>query len=235
MRNSEGFTLVEMAMVLVIVGLLLGGLLAPLRAQLEQRRTSETKQGLEEIKEALFGYAISQTPPHLPCPDKTTVAGVGTANDGIEDFAATGLCVVAEGNIPWVTLGVAQSDSWGNNFHYRVSPAFSGRPLAATPTLASVGTLSVCSDTPCVTPLATGLPAVILSYGNNGWGAINRNGVALAAPTSANELANTDANDDFVSTIPSEVGSTNGEFDDLVSWLSPNILFSRLVAAGKLP
>jgi len=25
------------------------------------------------------------------------------------------------------------------------------------------------------------------------------------------------------------------EFDDLVTWISPNILYSRLIAAGRLP
>jgi prepilin-type N-terminal cleavage/methylation domain-containing protein len=42
--NRAGFTLVEMAIVLVIVGLLLGGLLMPLSAQIEQRRIGETQK-----------------------------------------------------------------------------------------------------------------------------------------------------------------------------------------------
>ena len=55
--HSGGFTLVEIAIVLVIVGLLIGGLLTPLAAQLEQRRGSETQKALDEAKEALFGFA----------------------------------------------------------------------------------------------------------------------------------------------------------------------------------
>jgi hypothetical protein len=31
------------------------------------------------------------------------------------------------------------------------------------------------------------------------------------------------------------VGSTAGEFDDVVTWISKYALFSRMVAAGKLP
>ena len=39
----------------------------------------------------------------------------------------------------------------------------------------------------------------------------------------------------FVSHIPTASSATNGEFDDIVIWLSPNILFGKMVAAGKLP
>ncbi|HLD09715.1 MAG TPA: prepilin-type N-terminal cleavage/methylation domain-containing protein, partial [Methylophilaceae bacterium] len=55
---SNGFTLVEMAVVLVIVGLLLAGLLMPLSAQLDQRNTTDTQKALAEIQQALIGYAI---------------------------------------------------------------------------------------------------------------------------------------------------------------------------------
>lgn len=236
MRPINGFTLVEMAIVLVIVGLLLGGLLMPLSAQVEQRRISETQKALDEIKEALMGYAANQLPPHLPCPDKTGGGGAGTANDGLEDFtAATGSCVVTEGNIPWATLGVADVDGWGNRIHYRVDATFSNRSPLVTFSLASAGTLRVCQTAACATIVANTLPAVILSYGKNGYGAINAAGGANPAPTSADELANTDLTTDFVSHPQSAPGSPAGEFDDIVTWLSPNILFNRMVAAGRLP
>lgn len=228
--SAAGFTLVEMAIVLVIVGLLLGGLLMPLSAQMDQRKNSETQRTLDEIKEALIGYAANPIPPHLPCPDKTGGGGAGTANDGLEDVtSATGLCVVTEGNIPWATLGVADVDGWGNRIHYSVTALFSNRPPAATFTLASTGTLRVCMTSACATTTATALPAIILSYGKNGFGAINSAGAANPAPTSADELENTDLNASFVSHTPSAT------FDDLVTWVSPNILFNRMVAAGKLP
>lgn len=232
-KNSTGFTLVEMAIVLVIVGLLLGGLLMPLSAQVEQRRISETQKTLDEIKEALIGFAISKG--YLPCPDKTGVGGAGTANDGQEDVAATGACVNQEGNIPWATLGVADVDGWGNRIHYRVDATFSNRSPLATFSLASAGTLCVGQATACTTIVASALPAVILSYGKNGFGAINSSGNTNPAPTSADELENTNVNVNFVSRIPSPAGSPAGEFDDIVTWLSPNILFSRMISAQKLP
>ena len=73
MRIVRGFTLVEVAIVLVVVGLLLAGLLVPLGVQRDVRDYAATRADLSEYKEALVGYALSQTPPYLPCPD--TVGG----------------------------------------------------------------------------------------------------------------------------------------------------------------
>lgn len=238
MKSSSGFTLIEMAIVLVIIGLLLGGLLMPLSTQMEQKNIGESQKAIEEIKEALIGYAASQTPPHLPCPDKNGGGGAGTANDGLEDFtAATGVCVTQEGNIPWATLGVADRDAWGNRIRYRVDPVFSARLPAATFTLASSGTISVTCPLPTCNPATTSgnLPALILSHGRNGLGAVNSAGLINPAPTSVDELENTNTNASFVLRTPSPPGSVAGEFDDIASFLSPAIMFNRLVSAAKLP
>ena len=125
MKSCRGFSLIEMAFVLVIITLLLGGLLVPFATQVEQRRIAETQKAMEEIKEALIGYALSHnststsTPiqPYLPCPD--------TNNDGLEDRNGAGACAGNEGNLPWATLGVGNQDAWGNRFQYRVSATFS--------------------------------------------------------------------------------------------------------------
>ena len=65
-RPRAGFTLVEMAVVLVIVGLMLGGMLIPITAQMDQRNYSETRQRMNDIREALIGYGLAHG--HLPCP-----------------------------------------------------------------------------------------------------------------------------------------------------------------------
>lgn len=259
MNKKNGFTIVEMAIVLLIIGLLLGGLMMPLTAQIRERRMNETQKALDEIREALIGYAASQTPPHLPCPDKTTAAGVGTANDGQEDVTAAGPCVTQEGNIPWVTLGTSHEDSWGRNFHYSVAAVYSNR---VTPfTLASAGTLSVCQSgqlpaaltcNPANTIIAANLPAVILSYGINGRGAITNTGTLIpAAPAplpsppappavNSDEYENTQTfplSNIFVMHPPALPNSPapGGEFDDQVIWLSSTLLNSRMISAQKLP
>lgn len=95
--------------------------------------------------------------------------------------------------------------------------------------------LRVCDQTPCaaITSVANQIPVVILSHGANGFGAINSGGAANQAATSSDELENSDSNDDFVSHTPTPAGAN--EFDDLVIWLSPNILYNRMIAAGRLP
>jgi len=246
-----GFSLVEMAISLVVLTLLIGGLLIPLATQTEQRQYKETQRVMNEINEALIGYALAQTPPHLPCPDKTTAAGVGTANDGLEDFdASTGQCVAREGNVPWATLGVASADPWGNRFRYLVTPGFSNRP-PATPvmSLASVGDIRVCSVASALvtcapgTALASSVPAVVISHGKNGLGAVNSiTNAPNPNPGSNDELENINvpvaldtSATNVVSHVISALGSPAGEFDDIVTWLPTSILFARLVSASKLP
>jgi prepilin-type N-terminal cleavage/methylation domain-containing protein len=63
MKSQRGFTLIEMAIVLVIITILIGGLAMPLSAQIQARRIAETRQVLEEAREAIIGYAMSNTTP----------------------------------------------------------------------------------------------------------------------------------------------------------------------------
>ena len=237
-KRSTGFTLFEIAIGMFIISLAVGTLLAPLATQVEQRQVGETQKALIQTREALIGFAVANK--YLPCPDKTTAAGAGTANDGIEDvIAATGQCVVTEGNVPWVTLSTRPTDPWNNRFRYKVTGVFAQRSPAATFNLASPGGLTVTCPAPGCSPassLTSNAPVVILSHGKNGYGAINAiTGAANAAPTSADELGNTDGNLIFVSRTRSGVNSGAGEFDDLVDWISPYVLFNRMVTAGSLP
>ncbi|WP_284155349.1 type II secretion system protein [Sulfuricystis multivorans] len=209
-----GFTLTEMAVVLVIVALLIGGMILPLSTQMDLRNVAETRKQLSDIVEALYGFAASHPAsdgrPYLPCPD--------TDGDGIENRSG-GSCANQEGKLPWSTLGLGRQDAWGNPFRYRVTASFSNSMTGFT--LLTGGDMRVCTTGACIATLGTQLPAVILSTGKNG----------LATPTDADELANLDGNTDFVMH-----DSTNAtSFDDQVVWLPPTILFNRMVTAGRLP
>ena len=65
----KGFTLLEMAVVLIIIGFVIGALLTPLGAQRDLKDYSESKARLEQIRDALYGYAIING--KLPCPTTT--------------------------------------------------------------------------------------------------------------------------------------------------------------------
>ena len=254
---SPGFTLIEMAIVLMIVGLLLGGLLVPLSAQMDQRNNSDTQKALSEIKEALIGYALANG--RLPCPAAPNTTGVESPIGG-------GACTnFYNGFVPAATLGLAGTDSagyaldaWGNRIRYAVTswnsstsstpPAPVNLPDVFTTAngMSAVGissllptSLLVCSSATGITASAcgsgtaltsSGVPAVIFSTGKNG--AQGSAGIDEAA-----NLDGTNANNNqtFVSHLPTGSGATGGYFDDIVIWISPNVLVNRMVAAGKLP
>lgn len=232
--NEQGFSLIELAIVLIIVSLLLGGMMISLSAQYDQRNYNDTQKQMSEIIEALTGYAASHSAtdgkPYLPCPD-------GNDDDGKENRAANpGACTSQEGRIPWADLGVGQQDAWNNRFRYRVAAAYSNSANGFTLSSVTTNSLQVCPSSACTTQLTSVDPklapaVIIVSHGKNGLGAFNNSGGQNVAPTSPDESANTDNDENFVSRAFSNVAGS--EFDDIVSWLSPNILFARMVSAGR--
>ena len=82
------------------------------------------------------------------------------------------------------------------------------------------------------------IPVVVLSHGKNGYGATLDNGTALGNPSATNTDEQTNFNaagTSFVAKDQSARTTGSGEFDDIVVWISANTLFSKMVAAGKLP
>jgi len=73
-------------------------------------------------------------------------------------------------------------------------------------------------------------PAIVYSTGRNG--GYGGTGIDELANPNRNSLNNDRV---FISHMPTPSAAANGEFDDIVIWLSPNTLFNRMVTAGKLP
>lgn len=238
MNRQQGFSLIELAIVLVIVTLLVGGLAMPLSAQIQARRIAETKKIMEEAREAIFGYAMTHTVDHdgsaltlrrptLPCPD--------TDGDGRENLTGTA-CTSDSGFFPWVDLGTATQDAWGNRLAYALDPDYGNRGPGNTFNNGGTGDKQICDTSvgSCnVGNVAAAVPVVLVSYGPNGWGARNVNGSTLQPPTSTDELENfsTSAGLDplsYISRPPSGADSPAGEFDDLVVWISSPVLISRV-------
>jgi len=249
LKKMCGFTLIEMAVVIAVIALLLSSILVPLATQVEERRIADTRRMLDDAREALLGFLIANG--RLPCPASPT-------SNGVESPAGGGNCTnFYNGFLPAATLGLTPTDAqgflvdpWGNRVRYAVTnwpvvppvPAFttangiSARflvgPLLPDLQVCSTG-LGVTGTPPsCAagTALTTSAPAVLYSTGPNG----------QTGGSSPDELENPNpnsANNDrlFVSRAPGSVGATAGAFDDIVTWLSPNVVYSRMVAAGKLP
>lgn len=233
-RPEPGFTLVELTIVLVIVALLIGGMLLPLSTQKDIQNTSETQRLLAEIKDALLGFAVANG--RLPRPARSLADGAENPAPCADDSACTGY-------LPWTTLGVKKTDAWNKMIRYSATPAYANAPFALT-TVGSkkvqtrsgdgvasylIGGSGACSlASPCA-------PAVVYSAGKSNWG-VAEDGTAFPDESANNsdEDANANASAVFFARAASTVAS-GGEFDDLVSWISPNILLSRMISAGRLP
>ena len=231
--GMEGFSLVEMAVVMVIVGLMIGGLLTPLSVQLEQRKVADTRKTLDEAREALLGFALRNG--YFPCP-------AVSATNGLEDRSGADCSGGRrQGLVPWATLGVARLDAWDRVLHYSVSPAYaSSSELFGLTTRRdiTIGTRDPRGNLVGASALGD-IPAVLLSHGRNGAGAVSALGVPVANTSVSNQDERTNAGAAgiaFVTRLTDDnPNAPGGEFDDMVVWISPNVLFNRMVAAGVLP
>jgi prepilin-type N-terminal cleavage/methylation domain-containing protein len=100
----RGFTLIEVAISMVILGLVLTGLVVSLTQQLQQRRLLDTRTTLAQANDALIAFVTANA--RLPCP-----AIVGS--NGLEATSAPGTCTAVAGFLPAVTLGLPNLDGNG--------------------------------------------------------------------------------------------------------------------------
>ena len=269
-NNQSGFTLIEIAIVLVIVTVLLGYTVAMFPIQQELKQYRQANDEMDEIIEALIGFA--QVNGRLPCPSTTASA------NGLEDRAdviinTTGAvgadgepdsCVAYFGFLPSGTLGMngrttttgVLQDPWGTGYAYAVSDVDASgdgiidfvvangirdEGLAAYIPGANPPDLFVCDDSTSIgnhtdcTPASLGnqvagnLAAVIVSLGKS-------NSLTVSSNIQRENFDDFDdgTNDKvYVSTSRSDVDGS--EFDDVVRWISPNLLFSKMIEADQLP
>jgi len=246
--KQSGFTLAEIAIVLVIVGIMLAGGLGAFKAQSDAQRSNEGRSQLAEIKESLLGFAVQNG--YLPCPANPALTTY------LEDRAANGSCNRAQGTMPGATLGLAKStDPYGQAFIYRVTSDFadngppsvpaavtdSNQTLAGCPAgsiapvgmsfmLCSRGDIDIFATAAAATPLAAQVVAVIVMP--------FRHGPPNGSAGSADEQENTSINTRFVSKLRVDDDTATGadeEYDDITEWISPATLIAKMLAAGKLP
>lgn len=207
----RGFTLTELAVVMIILALLVGGLVFPLSAQREVQKLRQAESSLHDIREALLGYAAIHG--SLPCPDTDTdrtAAGYGVAETSCTSTAQ-------EGYLPFKSLGLLETDPWEQRWRYRVDALFANGAA-----LINLGTGFTGSDALLVQnhageSLTTGLErpvALFYSLGPNG----RADGENLSYEASNGRY---------------QAGTPTPGFDDLLQWLARPILISRLIAAGR--
>ena len=279
--RQKGFTLVEIAIVLLIVTILLGYTMAMVPIQQELKQYKQADAEMNKITEAI--YAFAQVNGYLPCPAMPESSGLEcrdiNANgaelckDGaiIDPDPALDSCDVWYGFVPGKSLGIEGKysdttglllDPWGKPYRYQVAqdnnPVNPSDPANLSTGLgnfvifgdmrkASIAPgglapdLSVCTkdptdssqnDTTCNgagETIINEAPVVILSTGKD-----RIDTIAGASSWGQKEnLDNSTADTVFVKTTKND--SAGSEFDDLVKWISPNILYSKMIEAGQLP
>ncbi len=230
--DAAGFTLVEVALAMLVAGVLLGALLGPLAVHVERRGVEETTRAMDEVREALLGFAMANG--RLPRPANSASDGSERAADCLTNADCTGY-------LPWAVLGSPRSDAWGKLFRYSVTRAFANTsgPAISLSTAGVKRVMTRSGSGPMI--LADQVAAVVISHGPRNWGrGLNATDYADASTTNLDEDANATNDGQAATPFYARTASTltsapGGEFDDMVTWIPQSVLASRLVSAGHLP
>ncbi len=187
-KSRAGFTLVEMSVVLIILGLVILTLCPALKAARDGSQLAATYTNMQTVLRASAACAQAQGCVPCPSPANALPAGFGRVG-GRETGPACGSCAVAEGLVPYASLGLPTAvakDGWGRWLTMRIDPDLAapqpqtcapGVPCAPLSPLAGLcaGTLAAGTQSPHVrTPpdkIGARAAIVIVSHGPNGFGA----------------------------------------------------------------
>jgi prepilin-type N-terminal cleavage/methylation domain-containing protein len=238
--SNRGFTLIELSMVFLVIGLIVGGGVIAIGPTLDKTRRNVTVNTLDQVESSLVLFAIRSN--RLPCPADGSLPP-NDSNYGVEQPSGGGTCSVAISNsvIPWITLGLDEGyslDGWGNRLSYVPSGAqVASWPLVTGGTPGTLGSNIYRSGTtyptgPFITVTdvlssnaitnATGndqAAYVLISHGKSGWygwpKASGSTPVSQFAPTvaEAGKACNNDPVDCAIGTAPTFVsGSQVGKY-----------------------
>jgi prepilin-type N-terminal cleavage/methylation domain-containing protein len=261
--SSQGFTLIEMAIVVVIIGILMAAGLRVASVQRDSAAYSATRTKQEAIKQALINYLRNNQ--RLPCPDNKigwgndgAVFAINSPPDGIENRAvATGAttapdttvgCDARSGVVPWITLGLprdAAIDGFGNFFTYHITaPAGAADDwnITASFNTGLQGGITVNSraNNAAVVSLDLVAVVVVVSHGKDGLGAWTVKGSRNVLPLVSNPLLideDENANGDAIYVIRdtnNDAAANGGAYDDVVLALTSDDLLSPLIHEQSL-
>jgi prepilin-type N-terminal cleavage/methylation domain-containing protein len=219
-HSGKGFTLIEMAIVLVIVGAAAAMVLKASGGMLDAEKRKSARIRLDTVDTALANFVAIHK--RLPCPANGTIA-TGLPNAGIETLSPAGTCnpiTQQFGVLPWITLGLSEndaSDPWEGRLTYRVDPALAGSaplpllmnmsncdPSATGPT--GPGGSCISPTSPCTGSVSCTSPtSFLVGKGLDVWD--GRNGAAGWAARQNNRTTGTGAAYVLISNGPGGTGA----------------------------
>jgi type II secretory pathway pseudopilin PulG len=202
----------------------------------QQARERRTLVAISQARDALIGFALAHG--RLPRPATSALDGSENPQPCTTEQSCTGF-------IAWTALGIEGADSWGKLLRYSVTPVYTEAPVqrvsaVGTKTVLTrdtAGTIAYIAGNPSCAPGSSCLAAVIYSAGRDNFGT---SALGVAQPntstTNIDEAANHIASRDFMSRASSaDPGAPGGEFDDLVAYIAPELLYQQMGRAKVLP
>lgn len=230
--TARGFTLIEMAIVLVVVGLIISGSIFAVAPIMDGAKATQTRQKLESIEKALVLYVIQNG--CLPCPTDGGSAGnsqglaVGSSGTYTSGCAG-GACDIDDGDavVPWGNLGLSREDAtdgWGNYITYVVDADLAETSTSMTRTAPSsypAGNLELTSATGSAITIDAAF--VLISHGADGWGGRTPDGTTKTNPNTSNAPQVDNAlgvcDDDNPCRQDTAIDADgDNQFDDIVLW-----------------
>jgi prepilin-type N-terminal cleavage/methylation domain-containing protein len=226
--GGDGFTLLEMSIVLLIIATLAGGAVAMLSASVSKRQTEETQSKLRLLQETLLKYRIAFD--RLPCPSDITLRN-DVNGYGIEVYtSATDTCTganfvnggsfTAGGMVPVKSLGLpddAAIDGWGRRIFYMVDmraakrsafASIDGSYISMPDTIARMTVVGGAAQSKTISAIY-----VLLSTGPNGHGGYSRG--TAATPTRIN-VRSSNTNEQDNCDCDNTATATTATFDKFV-------------------
>lgn len=243
--SQSGFSLVEVALVMIIGGILLSLFSGTLITMISGAKMKTTQERMNAINEALQIYATANN--RLPCAASRTIAVTAAANYGREVAACTGAQAgtvtrpganggnVRIGFVPTRTLNLPDEtgyDAWGSRIMYAVS-----ENLTAVATYDLVDGRIRINDS-LGTEVTTGSNATyaIFSVGPDRRGGYNTLGAvvsACAVPAPRADISNCDDADGiFVATMMTGSTDDANHYDDFLTY--EGNFQSSIIPAGAL-
>jgi prepilin-type N-terminal cleavage/methylation domain-containing protein len=237
-NSKKAFTLIELAMVILIISILISGGLSVSLTAINNAKIKITNERIAQIYNALGNHLLSTG--RLPCPAsileiKSSSSTYGdevtcSSSSGGGVYVSTISTTLNYGMVPVTALGLPKDmaeDGFGNKLVYVVDRTFAdtaGYSYSSYPPI--VVTENQGSSDQNITTNTDGAVFVIMSYGSNQSGAFPSNSATQnAASADSKELSNALTSSDFYidSKFYSEAKSSD-VFDDIVFYKKRNNL-----------